>query len=143
MVTVRFRGDFGKIGEWAKRFSHAAVEQAKRAIAERVAAEALVLVEEGFQKEQAPNGARWAPLKYRVGKILTKTGKLRGSFKSSTAGRQIRITSRVKYAGFHQSGTSRMVARPMLPGGSLPRRWDRRLTREAEQVLLEKFGGGR
>ena len=141
-MSVRITGDLAKIDAWRKRFGEAAVAKVKRTILENVAEEALELIAEGFSKEQAPNGAPWAPLKQRRGKILQDTGRMRASFHRKTiGGDRVTIGPAVKYAAFHQSGTVRMVARPMVPDGGLPAKWQARLNEAAEDVLKDMFGG--
>lgn len=141
-MSVRITGDLAKIEEWRRRFGAAAVAKVKRTILENVAEEALALIAEGFSKEQAPSGAPWAPLKVRVGKILQDTGRLRNSFHRKTIGNdRVTIGPAVKYSVFHQSGTVRMVARPMVPEGGLPAKWQARLNEAAEDVMRDAFGG--
>lgn len=141
-MSVRISGDLAKLEEWRRRFGAAAVAKVKQTILEVVAEEALALVAEGFEKEQAPSGAKWAPLKVRVGKILQDTGRLRSSFHRKTiGGSSVTIGPAVKYAPFHQSGTTRMVARPMVPDGKMPAKWQERLNAAAEDVMAEMFGG--
>lgn len=142
-MSIRISGDLHKLREWQKRFGAAAVAKAKQTILENVAEEALALVAEGFSKEQAPSGARWAPLKVRRGKILQDTGRLRASFHRKTiAGNRVTIGPGVAYARYHQTGTSRMPARPMVPeGGNLPAKWEARLNDVASEVMRDVFGG--
>ncbi len=84
-----------------------------------------------FATEGASSGSMWAPLSagYRAWKlraypgrgILVRTGRLRGSLTSGGGGgirvitpRRGEIGTAVPYARYHQSGTSRMPARPVI-----------------------------
>lgn len=84
-----------------------------------------------FDSEGASSGSLWAPLSeaYRLWKarhypgrgILVRTGRLRASLTGSggdsirvVAGRRGEVGTNVPYAIFHQGGTSRMPARPII-----------------------------
>jgi phage gpG-like protein len=71
-------------------------------------------------------GKRWSPLK-RTGRPahLTETGALRASVKAEPrSGSVVEVTLEDAKASFHQHGTSRMVARPILPAvAPLPDDW--------------------
>ncbi len=81
-----------------------------------------------FASEGAAGGTPWAPLatstlgKRRRGGILVATGALRGSLVEEGApdhveksdGLQLLFGTDLPYAGFHQTGTRRMPARPIL-----------------------------
>jgi len=95
-------------------------------------AEALHAVQErAFESEGSSSGARWHPLspRYRTEKaarfpgkgILEATGRLRRSFSSGAQGNIFKATpgrmtwgTEVPYSVYHQHGTSRMPARPVL-----------------------------
>lgn len=142
-MAIRITGNgFAKISQWRKKFGPSAVEQVKRAVMKNIAEEALELVQEGFEKEQAPSGRAWARLKSRSGRILQDTGRLRSSFhRKNVSSVSVTIGPGVSYATFHQSGTKRMVARPMVPEGSLPAKWKIRINRVAQEVMADAFGG--
>jgi len=64
-----------------------------------------------FDTETDPSGASWEPRKdNKDHKLLDLTGKLKGSF-NIKKGEQYSIVNSSGYAGFHQSGTSKMPAR--------------------------------
>lgn len=101
-----------------------------RAAAARGAVSALEnLIDERFEDRAAPNGTPWAPRKPPTGTwpILEKTGRMRGSFKVLATAAQLKVLNDTDYLTFHQTGTSRMVARPVLPKGPLPPDWQRRI----------------
>lgn len=140
-MSIKLKGDFGKLRDWKRRFGGAAVDQAKRAVLANVGEEVLELIAEGFAKEQAPSGRSWAPLKVRAGRILQDTGRLRSSFhRKAISSVSVTIGPGVTYARFHQDGTRRMVARPMVPDGKLPQKWSIRIERVAKEALADAFG---
>jgi phage gpG-like protein len=72
-----------------------------------------------------PLGKTWAPLKL-TGRpsFLTKSTDLRKSLTVEAGGLTINVELQDWKAHFHQYGTSRMVARRMLPAGDdLPPKW--------------------
>jgi hypothetical protein len=76
---------------------------------------------EQFASEGAWGGAKWAPLVRPRGRgsgILVDTGRMRNTFiapQRQISARRMVLTFPSDYAHFHQSGTSRMVARPIIP----------------------------
>lgn len=117
-------GDFAKLGRLISKLEQAGRGDALKELSRNLAEEAIELVREGFSKEQDPYGAAWAPLKVRSGRILQDTGQLRSSFKvSRVSASGFRVSASKAYAAYHQSGTARMVARRMVPDGSLPALW--------------------
>lgn len=76
----------------------------------------------GFAKESDPDGAPWAPLKpstlrqKRSGAILRETSALAGSIAlQSVSSSNVRVgSSGVAYGIYHQTGTSKMVARKFI-----------------------------
>jgi phage gpG-like protein len=102
------------------------------------------LITEEFNRGEDPYGNAWAPLKPatlargRRPPPLTDTRRLRRGirvFPMAKAG--IQITVDAPYAGFHQSGTSRMGARPILPKRGLPKKWRAAI----ERSVKEAYGG--
>lgn len=98
----------------------------KRGVAEA----GLKLIAAEFRSSMSPYGATWAPLKYRKGKPLVKTGAMRDGFTASPLANGVRFQASVDYAIYHQTGTRSMVARPILPrsGQALPDAWRERIT---------------
>lgn len=95
------------------------------------------LIESEFATGRDPYGRAWAKLKPatlargRRPPPLTATGKMRGSVQVRPApGAGIAITfGSATPAIFHQYGTRKMAARPMLPRGTFPATWARALER--------------
>ena len=105
-----------------------------------IGADLMERVEEGFENEHDPYGQPWKPLapatlkRRRAGgvgaKILQDTGVMRRSLNYRVAGRNaVAVGFSDKKAPWHQDGTDRIPARPMLPwrrgpgGVQLPPSW--------------------
>lgn len=58
----------------------------------------------GFRRSQAPDGSAWAPLKYREGKPLILTGRLRNSISHRARPGQTEVGTNVAYAKAMQYG---------------------------------------
>ena len=58
----------------------------------------------GFARGQAPSGARWEPLKLRMGVPLVDTGRLRASIGYRVEQDQVVVGTNVLYARLHQFG---------------------------------------
>lgn len=80
---------------------------------------------DAFRQQAAPTGAAWAPLaastltRRRGGgagaRILQDTGVLRNSITTQLlSSHAVAVGTRMEYAKFHQFGTRKMPARPML-----------------------------
>lgn len=60
--------------------------------------------QQNFRASRAPDGTPWLPLKYRTGKPLLDTGRLRSSITFDATNDQVRIGTNVKYARAHNQG---------------------------------------
>jgi phage gpG-like protein len=78
--------------------------------------EVAAIERQAFNSESTPEGRAWAPLKQpRSGRILRRTGALRrGATVAIVWGNTVRLRVPA-YAAFHNTGTSRMPARPWQP----------------------------
>ena len=112
-----------KLAEMAARLDALGRESFMSGIKRRVGDGCLELLAVEFASSLGPTGAAWAPLKYRNGLPLVKTGAMRDSFTAYPMQNGVRIQAGVDYAAYHQTGTRNMPARPMLPSGSLPPAW--------------------
>ena len=67
----------------------------------------------------------WAPRKPPTGTwpLLEKTGKMRRGFKVVATSAQLQIHNSQEYLKYHQNGTAKMQARPVLPGSGLTPSW--------------------
>lgn len=112
-------------------------------------------VADAFRTEGSSGGSKWAPLSeaYREQKaraypgrgILERTRALMRSFERGGAGNVLRIAPRalvwgssVDYGRYHQSGTSRMPARPII---RLTTETKQDWTRSVHAFLLERARG--
>ena len=122
-------GDISKLGQLAFSLPKFAA-QAKQRILKSAAAEMLALVQEGFDTSTAPDGTKWAPLKYRVGQPLRKTGRLGNSFSARVTGETATVGTNTSYAKYHQA------SRPMLPeDGEPPPRWKKAIQEAVEEAV--------
>lgn len=93
-----------------------------------------------FENEADPSGNPWAKRVPPTGSwpILTKTGKMRGSrtAKAFPSAAEFTVNTPAEY---HQGGTRRMVARPILPAGSLPEPWRVAIEKAVHERLRERL----
>lgn len=105
-------GNFSKLAEQIGKLNNLASPRTFRGIANNIGEELVVLVDEGFEAQQAPSGAAWAklkrPSKRRGGassKILQDPGKLRASIHHRLQGDEVLVGTKLFYGKFHQRGT--------------------------------------
>jgi hypothetical protein len=102
----------------------------------------LSLAEE-FNTQSDPSGSPWKPRKQPTGSwpLLRKTGVMARSSRI-VKGRNYVDVSVEEPADYHQGGTSRMVARRILPGGGAASRWTRRMDDLARAKLISMLKVG-
>lgn len=125
------------LGNLIKKLEGLVSQRFLEKLSSQLQADALKLVADGFREESDPEGNRWAPIK-RPGKILQKTGRLRASWSpEATSSGGFSLKSNVEYAEYHQYGTRKMTARPMVPTANkgLPRKW----AESFEKVIAKAF----
>jgi len=101
-------------------------------VSAQVASDITRLLRDEFDAGANAYGNPWKPLlpqtiqrKRGDARILRRTDQLSAQTIASAVTDGVEITS-LDYGSFHQNGTSRMVARKILPDGSaLPREWSR------------------
>lgn len=98
----------------------------------REAQEAAPMIESlyllGFERGEAPDGTRWVAPKSDYGHPLMRdTRELQNGAVVTAEADGVRITVDVPYAEYHQRGTERMEARPIVPSESLGERWERQI----------------
>lgn len=136
-------GNFAALKDLERRIAAVGREGYKSVEQEASKAVALV-IEEQFNSGSGPDGNAWAALapstvaQGRTPPPLTDTGSMRRSASvSPTKGIRVRLS---KPAGYHQSGTSRMAQRAIVPTGNvLPARWASAVSEAAMKVLRERF----
>jgi hypothetical protein len=98
------------------------------------------LLDNQYSEGRGPDGKTWAPLKANgrpshlqdTTDMSANTRALRG-----VRGVDVRAPSP---AGFHQDGTSRMEARPLVPDGEmLPPEWEAALSETASAVIVQQL----
>lgn len=104
-------GDFSKLAGAIGKLNDLGSKRTFTAIAKNVGKELVLLVDEGFEAESAPSGAKWPKLKKpsekrRVGKILQDTGGLRDSVHAEVKGDVVTVGPTKEYAIHHQYGTN-------------------------------------
>jgi len=84
-----------------------------------------------------PYGNPWASLKTpRFGAgPLVKTGRMQGGLRRKVIGDGFTLRTPARYATYHQTGTRKMVARPIFPTGELPDAWLSAFDRIAEEAI--------
>lgn len=100
------------------------------------------LIGDQFASGVDPFGQPWQPLKESTVKrkggdrrILRRTDALSlETVARPAAGAGIEIDS-LDYGQFHQTGTGRMVARPILPEGELPEEWSEAIDAAVEDAF--------
>ncbi|MBP0006217.1 MAG: phage virion morphogenesis protein [Cyanobacteria bacterium SBC] len=81
-----------------------------------------------------PYGNTWKPKKTGEASFLRNTGDLEASRSWTAGGMEARVGYGAFYAKFHQNGTSKMVARPLVPEGDIPPDWQ-----EEIQDIVDRF----
>ena len=117
------RSTDGRLEAFAAALSGLAAD-APRLLGEAVAEGGEAALTAEFAKEADPAGNPWAKRKTPTGSwpILRKTGRMYGSATARPLPSAAEFTVDTP-AEFHQHGTVRMVARPVLPSGTLPEPW--------------------
>lgn len=66
-----------------------------------------------------PDGQPWAPWSpdYQGNSLLNLTGRMRGSFQAQVGAKTLHVENTAPYAKYHQHGTRKMPARPILGWG--------------------------
>lgn len=87
-------------------------------------------IDDTFRKQEDPYGSKWAPLSAAtikakrkrggIQKILQDTGRMRATANYRVTGSKLVVGLSDRKAAFHQYGTRRMPARPILPDRGLP-----------------------
>lgn len=108
------------------------------AVAEAGANELARTVDKQFEQGGGPDGKRWAKLASGEASHLQDTKEMRETVTVVHAVKAIsgRISGKRGQARFHQSGTAKMPARPLVPEENpLPQRWAKPLAKAASKTL--------
>jgi len=115
-------------------------EGLRSTICANLAEETINLVREGFADTTDPYGSGWAGTKRGNRPLHGPSGVLRNAWSPHSSAGGFGASSGVGYAGFHQQGTSRFVARKMVPDDDIPAAWSARYDEVVEELLDEFFG---
>lgn len=118
--------DTSGLDSWIARF------QNKSALFSAIGAYADVKLQEGQSAGRDPYGAGWTPKKDGGASTLRDTGALEASRSWSSSSSSARVGYGAAYAQFHQTGTSKMVQRRLVPDEGLPGSWKSELDRLVE-----------
>lgn len=138
-------GDFAELDRLRKAFEGLS-RQGMHEVSKVLAAEALHQLDEEFEESRDPYNRPWAPPKrrkrgtLRAAKPLIDTGRMRSSFHARPRRGGFVVSTDVRYAGYHQKGTRRMVKRQMLPEKRLGPRWAPALEEAAREWRRQRFG---
>ena len=107
--------------------------------AERLGAETLKLIDDGFAARRDPYGQPWKATQ-RKNPILERTGTLRDGWSVQRISSEgVTVGNSTDYAPFHQDGTRYLVIRRMVPTAArgLGPIWGPRLKEIAQDALRE------
>jgi hypothetical protein len=103
-------------------------------------------IQQEYDAGKDPYGKAWAPLrpatlaKGRTPPPLTASGKMRGKTLAKPL-QSIGIGLELPFPGvFHQKGTRKMRARPVLPYGGMPRAWTAAIKVATARALAKQLG---
>lgn len=100
-------GDDARLRQLGRAMGRVAAALPLRRATEAFARDALERVRRGFAASVSPDGAPWAPLVYRTGQPLVKSGRLRDSIRGKLLGGKdpgFELRTARPFAGVHQDG---------------------------------------
>lgn len=114
-------GDFAGL----RQLEHTLVElgQIPRRAGREAAAGIGKLLAKEFSSGTDPYGAKWAKLKSGKPSHLTRSGRLRGTARARSTNAGVAIGPLASHGIYHQTGTSSMSARRILPDTGIPAAW--------------------
>lgn len=142
-----FSGNMSGLGQLERNIGRLASVPSR--VAGPASASIASLIQHQFDTGTDPYGRPWAPLRpatLRRGRHappLTDTGKMRHGITvapAQGAGIAVSFADPVP-AGFHQEGTTKMVARKILPEGTLPATWNAAIATAASGAVRAAVGG--
>lgn len=118
------------------------LDQLPRRVAEIAAPAITVELQKEFSRGQDPHGRKWKKLATGKASHLEESGRLRRNTRAAPLpggrrGVRILFGSRARIAALHQTGTSRMVARRILPDKGMPASWSMALQRAHRLAFRE------
>lgn len=122
-----------QLREAPKRIQRDAAAEIKRGVED--------LITEEFSSKRGPDGKAWKP-PVDGGETMVRTGRLRDGFKvqvvPSGVGLSLRISNSQAYAKWLQQGTPTIDARKMVPGSTMPERWQK-VFRDAYDAAISRW----
>lgn len=129
------RGDSRRLDRLVDKMDRLADGAAARRLVDELGAEALELVDEGFDEGRAPSGRRWPQPQYRSGPPMILTGRLRRSYSLRVSGNTFEIVSSAPYASRLQRLGRRTVPEP----AEITARWDRAMRGRAKDWMRSEM----
>jgi hypothetical protein len=115
-------------------------EKGAEAVGQKLEPALNQVLQSEYEQGKGPDGQGWAHKADGSPSHLQKSGDMRRESKvvAGVKGVSVRIP---KPGGFHQAGTSRMPARPLVPSGdSLPPDWQKAAEDATRAVILDGLG---
>ena len=138
-MSITLTGDFRALARFANSLENA--DRVMPKISATVAEEMRNMTLTSFASNAGPNDVMWQGRKSGGGsKLLVKTGAMRGSLKASNSRTTATIAYGTGYAQFHNTGTSRMVQRLLVPKGTIPPKWIAAFNTVVADALEEILG---
>lgn len=147
MGDFEFEGNFRSLSGLSRVLAKLGSGDFKRDLLSEMATVAVAMAQEEFMTSRDPYGSAWAPLKRpRRGGLgagpLLATGKTKGRIRSRLFADGFFLVSPTPQSVYHQGGTRRMVARPILPDArGIPSDWlnlfDRIASNAIDRALSE------
>lgn len=120
-------------------------EEAPRALSEAMAEGIEKAIDAGFAAQSAPDGSPWEARKAPTGSwpILDRNGDMKDTRKATPDESGVDVTFALEPTIFHQHGTKKMVARPVLPWGKAAPRWTDAMDKACGDKLRAMLEGQR
>jgi hypothetical protein len=128
--------DFAALGKLIQNLEHLG-SHGSEAVGAKLEPAIQQVVESQYDQGKGPDGEKWANKADGTPSNLQKSGVMRSRSQvvAGVKGVTVRIPSP---GGWHQGGTSRMPARPLVPeGDQLPREWEKAAQEAAAAVIRE------
>lgn len=112
-------------------------EKGADAVAAKLEAAINGVIQAEYDQGRGPDGSTWASKADGAASHLQKTGAMRSGTQVVRGVKGVTVTV-PKPGGFHQSGTKRMPARPLVPEGEpLPSSWAKAAEDAAREAILD------
>jgi len=123
-------GDFAELERWARQTGKLANAAGLASVSRSMSADALELIEQGFERQRDPFGNPWAPRKQPkprpIGVGTTGNLKRQRRIRVDASGFTIGSPPARPYSRYFHGGKRNQKARPIHPGSRIPIGWTRR-----------------